>query len=72
MNRLAVLQRHDAEDAPSELGNDPPVPYPTVRLNFLPERAGDDPFAPLTLDVGPLAQDLLLEIARRPHEWGEL
>ncbi len=72
MNGFAILQRYDAEDAPTELGNDAPIAYPAIRLGLTSQRFRHDPFAPRALDVGPLAQDLLLEIARRLHEWGEL
>lgn len=67
MNRLPVFQRHHAKRAPSQFGHDSPVTNPAIRLGFTPQRIRHDPFALRVLDVRPLAQDLLFEIARGFH-----
>jgi len=55
MNRFAVFQGHDAQNPAAQLSHGTPMPYPAVRLNLLLERVGDDPRAPLALDVWTLA-----------------
>ena len=71
MNRFAVFQGHDAQNPAAQLSHGTPMPYPAVRLSLLLERDGDDPRAPLALDVCALAQNLFLEVAGRLHGGGD-
>ncbi len=71
MNRLAVLQRHDAQNAASQLGHNAPVTDSAVQLDLTLQRIRHDALAPLASDVWPFAQDLLLEVPRRLHSGGD-
>ncbi|HUJ48414.1 MAG TPA: hypothetical protein VLV55_14865, partial [Rhizomicrobium sp.] len=42
-----------------------PEANPAVLLNFAPNRLRDHRFAPCQLQIGSLAQDLLVEVPRR-------
>ena len=68
MNGFPVLQGDDAQHAPGQLRDSAPISDATVRLNFPPQRAGEDAFTPFASNVRPLAQHLLFEGARRLHD----
>jgi len=61
MDRLAILQRHDAKVLP-DLRDVDPISNPAVRLGFSAYRYAQRAFAPLALDVRTLAQYLFLKI----------
>ena len=47
MNRLAIGEEHDAEEAPLLLGNLGPAPQASVRLDDFPDRRIDGALDPL-------------------------
>jgi hypothetical protein len=62
MDCLAVVQSHHAQNAAHtvpRIDNLAPEPDATFRLDFAPEGAFDHCGAPLQLQIGPLAQNLL-------------
>jgi hypothetical protein len=61
--RFAVFQGDDTEYAPAEFRDNAPVADAAIRLDFHSQRLCRDPLAPFASKIGPLAQDLLLEVA---------
>lgn len=70
MNGYGVLQRYDAKNADltvSWIENLAPETNTPILLNLRSQRMGDDYYAPIGINIRPLSQDLLGEVARRPH-----
>jgi len=68
MHRNAVFEKNDAKRPRRRLaGHDDfaPTPDATVLLNFAPERVGGNRLTPVSLDMRPFPQHLLLEVSRR-------
>ena len=70
MNRLAIGEEHDAEEAPLLLGNLGPAPQASVRLDDFPDRRIDGALDPLIQNAdairpGPHRQEILRALHRR-------
>jgi hypothetical protein len=67
MHGFTIRQGHNAERAVSELRYDSPQANSPVRLHRPRNWPGQNPLAPIYLDVRPLAQHLFAKVPARFH-----
>ncbi len=69
MNRFAIRERDDAQDAVASVGWSAPVTDTPIKLNLPTNRMGQRPLNPITPDFGVLLSDDCIEVRRGLHAY---